>query len=72
MLAVISRTASALTGLVGKASERGTYMGGAYSTKPAGAPSTYTIFPQLPQSSRVEEIQASFSRAGSPTSCARA
>ena len=34
MFAVISRTASAraLTGLVGKASERGTYMGGAYST----------------------------------------
>ena len=32
MLAVISSTASALTGLVGKASERGMYMGGAYST----------------------------------------
>ena len=30
--AVISRTASALTGLVGKATDRGTYCGGAKST----------------------------------------
>jgi hypothetical protein len=38
--AVISSTASALTGLVGKATDRGTWCGGAYITYPAGAPST--------------------------------
>jgi hypothetical protein len=36
----MSRTASALTGEVGKAMDRGTYPGGAYMTKPAGTPST--------------------------------
>ena len=38
--AVMSRTASALTGLVGKATDRGTYSGGAYIMCPAGTPST--------------------------------
>jgi hypothetical protein len=40
MFAVMSRTASGLTGLVGKAMERGTYAGGANMTNPAGTPST--------------------------------
>ncbi len=39
-MAVISSTASGLTGVVGNATERGTYAGGAKSTKPAGTPST--------------------------------
>ena len=39
-LPAMSSTASALTGEVGKAIERGTYIGGAYITKPAGTPST--------------------------------
>ncbi len=38
--AVMNSTASALTGLVGKAIERGTYCGGAKSMYPAGTPST--------------------------------
>ncbi len=36
----MNSTASALTGLVGKAIERGTYCGGANSMYPAGTPST--------------------------------
>ena len=40
MCAVISSTASELTGEVGNATDRGTYTGGAYSTNPAGTPST--------------------------------
>ena len=38
--AVMKSTASALTGLVGNAIERGTYCGGANSMYPAGTPST--------------------------------
>jgi hypothetical protein len=36
----MSKTASALTGEVGKANDRGTKAGGAYTTKPAGMFST--------------------------------
>src|SRR6516164_1274868 len=68
----MSSTASALTGLVGKAIERGTYCGGANSMYPAGTPSTYAIFPQLPHSSSTEETQDSFSSSASPLSSARA
>src|SRR5215469_17657998 len=68
----MSSTASALTGLVGKAIERGTYCGGANSMYPAGAPSTYAILPQLPHSSSTEETQDSFSSSRSPLSSARA
>src|SRR5262252_10601640 len=68
----MNRTASALTGLVGNAIERGTYCGGAKSMYPAGTPSTYAIFPQLPHSSSTEETQDSFSSPGSPLSSARA
>src|SRR5580700_3299075 len=70
--AVMNSTASALTGLVGKAIERGTYCGGAKSMYPAGTPSTYAILPQLPHSSSTEETQDSFSSSGSPLSSARA
>src|SRR4029077_18200059 len=65
-------TASALTGLVGNAIERGTYCGGANSMYPAGAPSTQAILPQLPHSSSTEETQDSFSSSRSPFSSARA
>src|SRR6266700_7746551 len=68
----MKRTASALTGLVGKAIERGTYCGGANSMYPAGTPSTYAILPQLPHSSSTEETQDSFSSSRSPFSSARA
>src|SRR6266487_4756972 len=68
----MKRTASALTGLVGKAIERGTYCGGANSMYPAGTPSTYAILPQLPHSSSTEETQDSFSSSRSPLSSARA
>src|SRR5215469_13158247 len=68
----MSSTASALTGLVGKAIERGTYCGGAKSMYPAGTPSTYAIFPQLPHSSSTEDTHDSFSSSGSPLSSARA
>ena len=70
-LAVISSAASAETGEVGKAIERGTYAGGAYMTKPAGMPSTYASLPQEPHSSSVWETQASFSSPGSPAAHAR-
>src|SRR5580704_16741455 len=71
--AVMNSTASALTGLVGKAIERGTYCGGANSMYPAGTPSTYAILPQLPHSSSTEDTHDSFSSSGSPFSsaCAR-
>src|SRR5260370_12236085 len=70
--AVMNSTASALTGLVGKAIERGTYCGGANSMYPAGMLSTYAIFPQLPHSSSTEDTHDSFSSSGSPLSSARA
>src|SRR3984957_1585597 len=70
--AVMNSTASALTGLVGKAIERGTYCGGANSMYPAGTPSTYAIFPQLPNSRRTEDTHDSFSSSGTPLSSARA
>src|SRR6202021_3982919 len=69
--AVMNSTASALTGLVGKAIERGTYCGGANSMYPAGTPPTYAIFPQLPHSSSTEDTHGSFSSSGSPLSSAR-
>src|SRR5215472_2508077 len=68
----MNSTASALTGLVGNAIERGTYCGGAKSMYPAGTPSTYAIFPQLPHSSSTEDTHDSFSSSGSPLSSARA
>src|SRR6266487_1272753 len=68
----MKRTASALTGLVGKAIERGTYCGGANSMYPAGTPSSYAILSQLPHSSSTEETQDSFSSSRSPLSSARA
>src|SRR3984885_14872688 len=70
--ALMNSTASALTGVGGKAIERGTYCGGANSMYPAGTPSTYAIFPQLPHSSSTEDTHDSFSSSGSPLSSARA
>src|ERR1700691_6652141 len=70
--AVMNSTASALTGLVGTAIERGTYWGGANIMHPAGTLSTYAILPQLPHSSSTEETHDSFSSSGSPFSSARA
>src|SRR3954447_15259869 len=64
-------TASPLTGLVGNATDRGTYIGGANITSPAGTWSTYAILPQLPHSSSVAETHDSFSKAVSPASTAR-
>src|ERR1700735_4306949 len=69
--AVMNSTASALTGLVGKAIERGTYCGGANSMYPAGTPSTYATLPQPPHSSSTEDTHDSFSSSGSPLSSAR-
>ncbi len=68
MVALISSTASGLTGAVGKLAAVDTAVGGAYTACPTTSSSTVSSCPQAPQLSITPESQTSFSNSAWPRS----